>query len=68
MLRPIPLVEPVTSDTFPISICPIVVIGCLMAMFMANKHPPVVAARNRLRFATAPMLPDGERTLKILIG
>ena len=39
-----------------------------MAMFMANKHPPVVAARNRLRFATAPMLPDGERTLKILIG
>ena len=68
MLRPIPLVEPVSSDTFPISICPIVVIGYLMAMFMANKLRPVVSMRNRLRFARAPMLPDGERTLKILIG
>src|SRR5262249_3443834 len=39
MPRPIPEVEPVTSDTFPISVCPLVVIGCLMAMFMADRLP-----------------------------
>ena len=35
MPRPMPLVEPVTSETFPISACPLEGVGCLMAMFMA---------------------------------
>src|SRR5262249_52666989 len=38
MPSPIPLVEPVTSDSLPASVCPAVTFSGLMAMFMAQ--PP----------------------------
>jgi hypothetical protein len=72
MPNPMPLVDPVTRDTFPASDCPVRVFGCFTAIFMTRQTPfwslllPMSMGKRPARLGA--ILPERHRGLKMPIG